>query len=140
MRDLGALGGGNSFGNGINQRGQVAGYFETTDVPVNRFAFRWDEKQGMIDLGVLPGETTSTGTAINDKGMVTGFTDNRAFLWTPAQGMFSIGSDAIPLFINNAVQVASCSKPLSLCRSRLDRGHGTAGHQDLGGRQSLPFE
>jgi probable HAF family extracellular repeat protein len=141
MRDLGAPGAGNSFGNDINQRGQVAGYFETTDVPVNRFAFRWDETHGMVDLGVLPGESTSTATAINDKGMVTGFTDNRAFVWTRAQGMFSIGDDAIPLFINNAAQVAGYFESARLSAELFvwTAAMGLEELGTLGGSQSLPF-
>lgn len=140
MRDLSPGAAGNSFGMDINQHGQVAGHVEVGAGPVDRFAFRWDARQGMLNLGVLPGETTSLATAINDRGMVSGFTDNRAFACTPSQGMFAIGF-GIPQFINNAGQVAGYVESPRLSPEvfvwNAAMGFETLG--TLGGSQSQPF-
>jgi probable HAF family extracellular repeat protein len=45
----------------------------------------------MQDLGVLPGDTTSEATDINNRSEVVGFSvgpaGERAFLWTKQEGM-----------------------------------------------------
>jgi probable HAF family extracellular repeat protein len=75
MRDLGTLGGTSSFGNGINDAGQVTGSTLTASGPYSH-AFRYDGTPGsggiMRDLGALPGGMSSEGNAINSSGQIAG--------------------------------------------------------------------
>jgi probable HAF family extracellular repeat protein len=64
---------------GINERGQVAG---TWDTGVGRHAFLWDADHGMIDLGVPPGLNESSAIDVNDRGQVLGY----GFVWDPDAG------------------------------------------------------
>jgi probable HAF family extracellular repeat protein len=88
--DLGNLGGptGQAGGNiawGINNRNEVIG---VSDLPGDStfHAFRWTKATGMQDLGTLPGDVASSGSGINDAGIVVGLSldakfNGRAFLW-----------------------------------------------------------
>jgi probable HAF family extracellular repeat protein len=68
-KDLGTLGGNQTFVFAINDAGQVAGISED---PSRRFrAFRYEDG-AMKDLGTLGGDQ-STATSINESGWVTGF-------------------------------------------------------------------
>lgn len=99
ITDLGALGGSNSVPWGINDRGQVVGGSETTDIdPDSGFptfhAFLWD-KGVMQDLGTLGGQYSQALLGgINSDGQVVGeaetstvdpnnppFFATHAFLW-----------------------------------------------------------
>ncbi|WP_436319018.1 hypothetical protein [Streptomyces griseorubiginosus] len=51
-------------------------------------AFLWSAPEGMRDLGILSGGSTSLGQAITEQGQVSGYGDTadgstHAFLWTP---------------------------------------------------------
>jgi len=76
MSDLGTLGGNNSNGHTLNERGQVVGWSETTTTPDPSFgfppyhAFLW-EKGVMSDLGTLGGKL-SVFPWINNGGQVAG--------------------------------------------------------------------
>jgi len=75
MRDLGTLGGDNSYGLGINDRGVVVGYSYLAD-NVTFHAFLWSPSHGMVDIGAtLPGANATWGVGINASGnaAVTGF-------------------------------------------------------------------
>lgn len=86
ITDLGSLGGDYSYGDSINDAGQVVGDAETSS-GVNH-AFLW---QGgvMTDLGTLGGSRGSRATAISEAGQVVGYSFVRdglgimqhAFLW-----------------------------------------------------------
>jgi probable HAF family extracellular repeat protein len=82
--DLGNLGGTtNHHPQFINNLGQVVGYSNLPGDQTNH-AFLWDGV--MRDLGTLPGDFSSGGEAINDAGLVGGFSCHRtgrcrAFLW-----------------------------------------------------------
>ena len=96
MIDLGVLPPGDqSFGNGINRFGQVAGSSQA-------FADRAmvATATGLIDLGTLSGGVDDASAAfdINDRGQVTGWSGStstvgtHAFVWTAAAGMRDIGT------------------------------------------------
>ncbi len=89
MQDLGTLGGGFSFGMGINDSGQVTGVSTTASGLAH--AFLWDGT-GMLDLNdlIVPGSgwtLLEAGHAINDAGQITGYgligDQGHAFLLTP---------------------------------------------------------
>src|SRR5215471_2932324 len=76
MNDLGTLGGPDSFGGSINERGQVAGWSfvdstpnPTTGLPTEDL-FLWEEGR-MVDLGNLGGGIAGP-TGLNNRGQVIG--------------------------------------------------------------------
>jgi probable HAF family extracellular repeat protein len=73
---LGGLGGEDSYANGINNRGEVAGYASTARG--DKHAFLWREGR-MADLGTLGG-TSSEAEAINNRGQVVGKSERKASL------------------------------------------------------------
>lgn len=106
--ELVALTGMSSWANAINDKEQVVGRFETGS---GQHAFLWSRSQSMVDLGTLPGMTESSATAINNDGVVVGWSATstlespRAFRWTPATGMVDLG-DLITT--NDRCDVPSC--------------------------------
>jgi len=50
---------------GINNNGQVVGRNHS-------HGYLWSQSAGLVDVGVLPGRSSSTATAINDNGQVVG--------------------------------------------------------------------
>ncbi|MEI7036243.1 hypothetical protein [Fulvimonas yonginensis] len=74
----------------INQHGDVVGFANVpggaTPGSVHEHAFLWTRRDGMRDLGTLPGDTHSQALGINDRGQVVGLSYGgtaglRAFLW-----------------------------------------------------------
>ena len=99
--DLGTLGGSISLAAAINASGQIVGESETAQGVTH--AFSWTSADGMIDLGVLPGFTSSSATAVNGRGMVVGYSAGpespnsprdwcHAFSWTATEGMIDLGT------------------------------------------------
>src|SRR4051794_39927041 len=94
MRDLGTLGGPDSMGWFVNERGQVAGnsYLDATVIAAiggpAEHPFLWTDGQ-MQDVGTLGGNLARVGNffALNRRGEVVGFStlpgdaSNHAFLW-----------------------------------------------------------
>src|SRR5215469_6864403 len=80
----------------INDFEQVVGWFQsgTTDCSegVVPHAFLWTRKEGIRDLGVLPGATTSVANKINFFGQVIGYSDGLAFVWTRNKGMLDLNT------------------------------------------------
>ncbi|HKU89677.1 MAG TPA: hypothetical protein VJP84_07775 [Steroidobacteraceae bacterium] len=108
---------------GINDRGQVTGWINPGDG--SRFhAFVWDRKQGIRDLGTVPGHRSMTAAAINDAGTIVGEAvdeetgENLAFVWTPRRGVRSLdtslgGVGSFASAINRAGQIAGASTTAS---------------------------
>jgi len=63
-----------SYGKGLNEVGQVAGYSADPVTFASR-AFVWDRATGMTDIGILPGGFYSNGLAVNNAGQVVGIAD-----------------------------------------------------------------
>jgi probable HAF family extracellular repeat protein len=115
----------------ISDSGLVAGWSENglTDasgLPVAR-AVLWTQDREIIDLGAVPGGTESLATAVNNHGLVVGFSNNdipdafsmaglptqtRAFLWQ--NGVIADlgtlgGPDALASLVNEQGQIAGTS-------------------------------
>lgn len=82
MRDLGALGAGNSYAFAISRRGEVAGASDGAAVV-------WDRHQQIHDLGAGSG---SRANGINDAGTVVGDANQFAFTWTERDGVKRLGT------------------------------------------------
>jgi probable HAF family extracellular repeat protein len=77
IKDLGTLGGSNSYGSAINNLGQVTGYSQTIDGMTHAFVTTVEGQ--MIDLGTLDG-SQSIGLSINTAGQVVGYSGSHAFV------------------------------------------------------------
>ncbi|MEW6602264.1 MAG: hypothetical protein AB1499_14930 [Nitrospirota bacterium] len=114
MKDLGTLGGTLSEAYGINDKGQIVGYSETSSGSLHAFLY---EKGEMKDLGTLGG-LDSYGRAINNSGMIVGYSDtpsgeSHAFLYDNAV-MNDLGTlfgikESRAFSINNSGQIVGWS-------------------------------
>jgi probable HAF family extracellular repeat protein len=117
LRDLGLLPGSyNSQALAIDKHGNVAGVSRAPlDGPYQAHAFRWTAARGMVDLGTLGG-TFSSALAMNDRGLVVGYSTpvgdqhNRAFAWSSTRGIRNLGvlsgmTDSVATDVNTAGQV-----------------------------------
>jgi probable HAF family extracellular repeat protein len=82
-KDLGTLGGTNSYATGINDNGQIVRHSDLSSGQLR--AFIWKAGQ-FTSLPNLPGSTTGVANAININGQVAGYvrvtqTSNHAALW-----------------------------------------------------------
>ena len=118
LRDLGTLGGPDSFGIVINEQGQVVGHSFTNNTPNPTTGiptldpFLWQDGR-MTDVGTLGG-TFGFGNAVNNHGQVVGFSDlagdltDHPFFWD--RGVLTDigtlgGENASANWINDAGQV-----------------------------------
>ena len=135
MTALPTLGGENGFAAGVNNRGEVVGWAETavhdpTCHAPQVLQFRavvWDPKQGTTrQLPPLPGDSTSSATAINQRGQVVGISGEcdvavgrksatHAVLWDGSSitDLGSLGGDywRTPMAISNAGVVVGFTNP-----------------------------
>ena len=76
LQDLGTLGGSSSFGESVNDSGNVTGYSFLSDNSTQH-AFLYTSNGGLVDLNNLIGNGTGwvllNAEAINDSGMIVGF-------------------------------------------------------------------
>ena len=124
MADLGTLGGENTYGLGINSAGHVVGDSEVAQGV--RQAFRWIDGDAngvadpgeMVNLGTLGGDT-SRAWAINDSGIIAGYSqnapgDNHAFIYNDLAGMVDLGtlggSESFAYDINELGHVVGMSR------------------------------
>ena len=115
MRDLGTLGGPDSFGQFVNDGGHVVGFSFTNNIPNPTTGmptldpFLWDGRK-MRDLGTLGG-TFGAVTDMNNKDQVIGTSnlegdiDTHAFMWEPTKPKMRDlrtlgGTFAIPTMLN----------------------------------------
>ncbi len=95
VQDIGTLGADFARVTGLNNEGQVTGVSQTP-AGVMR-AFVWSKRRGMVDIGVLPGASSSWEPAINNHGVVTGESHGdpmpypRAFRWSVSSAMEDLG-------------------------------------------------
>ena len=76
FKDLGTLGGGDTYAYGINNLGQIVGQSEVLGTPSTPHAFVYSNGV-MTDLGTLGSGAfapTSSGQAINNQGQIAGYT------------------------------------------------------------------
>jgi probable HAF family extracellular repeat protein len=85
--DLGTLGGVASWALALNDRGQVVGWAETGEQGADgtvAHGFLWQDGT-MRDLGTLPGDESSSATAINERGLIIGYGSSpdadHGYLW-----------------------------------------------------------
>jgi probable HAF family extracellular repeat protein len=95
LHEVGTLGGDFARPTGLNDVGQVTGISNTASGFIH--AFVWSKKQGMTDVGTLPGSTSSWDPAINNRGEVAGYSAGEptpyphAFRWSPRSGIEDLG-------------------------------------------------
>jgi probable HAF family extracellular repeat protein len=75
-------------------------------------AISWTRSEGLVDIGTLPGDSSSAAVAVNDSGQVAGtsFTPRlsamHAFLWTVSSGLMDLGNLGQPLTNVTAMNAA----------------------------------
>jgi len=81
MTDLGTLGGSHaghgSIASAVNARGTATGQSTSAADPALVHAVRWSERDGVQDLGTLPGGRNSFGLGLNDDGVIVGGSEIR---------------------------------------------------------------
>lgn len=90
VTDIGTLGGLSAFAEGMNNRGELAGYsFRSEDFMPH--AFVWSRKHGMRELKDLSTSSGSLASGINDRGHIAGTSrtqdgDFHAVVWRRTDG------------------------------------------------------
>ena len=93
MQDLGTLGGGESWANGVSADGSVVVGWSYNAAFYGR-AFRWTALGGMQGLGTLPGGNWSAAHDVSaDGSVVVGWAENAAGQWRAVRWTASGGVD-----------------------------------------------
>jgi probable HAF family extracellular repeat protein len=103
----------------LNNRGDLTGESAVPGTSQDLRAYLYTPTGGTLNLGTLPGDSTSAGVAVNNRLDVAGNSEDangvmHAFLWTPGSGMQELmlpgssSSDAVG--INNRGQVIGFSQ------------------------------
>ena len=107
VRDLGTLGGPESFAYDINDLGQVVG--GASDASGVTVPFVWTKTAGMACVGKMPSASKANGVAaaINKTGQIAGWAVNKdgsihPFRWTSKTGMVDLGNAYMAWGINDA--------------------------------------
>jgi probable HAF family extracellular repeat protein len=121
---------------GINEAGDVVGYSSGSGV---MHAFLWNERDGMQDLGTLPGGTNSRALSIGPSGRVVGGSDSshgpRAYVWTREDGMRDLNDlvDAPGLVLIEALKINRVGQIVAAGVRTHPEGELHAAHDDHGG-------
>ena len=121
--DLGTLGGYSSSAHGVNDVGQIVGFSATeiTD-PSSGYkihhAFIWEDGI-MQDIGALDSYLESQAYAINNSGVIVGFSSNpsspmdmRASIWQDGTVVDVAGPESQAYDINDTGQTVGCAAPV----------------------------
>ncbi|MGA2853484.1 MAG: Ig-like domain-containing protein, partial [Verrucomicrobiota bacterium] len=141
LTDLGALIGTNSYAQGINNQGQVVGYWVTTN---RSHAFLY-QAGAVTDLGLLGG-TNNYALSINNVGQVVGFAEttngSRAFLYQDGviTNLGSLGGSGSYAFgINGSGQIVGHVDTLNGARAIMYDTGSVINIGTLGGTNSYAF-
>src|SRR5258708_973567 len=139
LTDLGALPGTNSYALGINNQGQVVGYFQTFG---GTHAFLYSSGT-MTDLGSL-GDGSAYALSINDPGQIVGFAEvtNSAHAFLFSNGAMTDlgtlgGSASFAFGINSAGEVVGYIDTANGARAFLYNASGLYQLGTLGGTNSF---
>ena len=148
MRDLGTLGGADSYALGINDAGQVLGRSRTAEGEYRAF-ITGPDGMGMREIGTLGGTYSyySTASRINNAGQVVGYSStpegpDHAFITGPdGMGMRDLGTlggdSSYANGINDAGQVSGTTHTLGLAPGHYDRYRGFIAGPDGEGMMDL---
>jgi probable HAF family extracellular repeat protein len=123
ITDLGTyVSGGMSYATGINNNGQVVGWYAGVDTTQGTTAFMW-QNGTMTSLGTLGG-SSSAATGINNAGQVVGYAktgadSDHAFLWSNGSTMQDLGSpfggtNSVAYAINNSGTIGGTGQTVKL--------------------------
>jgi probable HAF family extracellular repeat protein len=89
IRDLGNLGGNESYALALNDTGEVVGRsrYNGSDAFDQFHAFRWTSTTGMVDLGSLPQTAYATASAVNNLGDIAGTSNYSGRLIEPSHAV-----------------------------------------------------
>ncbi len=84
LSNLGDLGGGYSYGYGVNNQGHATGVSKINGIDSR--AFYWNGSS-MLDLGTNPNGGPSFGFDINENNQIVGMANAQPFRWTESDGL-----------------------------------------------------